>query len=246
MERLIKLFFVAAGVFSSTAAFSQWRVVIDGKAVIQVIENTAMQMAAELSHNAYLDSTLNKQNEIMGMTTAIAASKELNMTTLQNTNGFGDDSMFYKDIERTAKDIASITPELFSSIKNSKWTNKATFTKRAVDLGFKCAQYVNNYINIVNNGKAVNPLQGTSFAENIVSTTDGANILDRKERLDLARQISYDLKKILQELQQMQFLCTYGDWTEMVREIDRESWNSVNEGKAISERLIKEWNNTRK
>lgn len=242
MERLIKFFFCASCLLTTFSIHSQWRIVIDAKAVKQVIENTAMQMAAELAHNAYLDSALNKQNEIMGMTTAIAASKELNMTTLQNTKGFDEESMFYMDIQRTAKDIANITPELFSSIKNSKWTNKATFTKRAVDLGFKCAQYVNNYINIVNNGKTANPLKETSFGENIETTTDGSNILDRKERLDMARQISYDLKSILRELRQMQFLCTYGDWTDLIREVDKETFNSVENGKSISESLIRQWN----
>lgn len=246
MEQLIKLILVNLSVICCVSVNAQYRVVLDKDAIKQVMENTAFQIGIETLHNIELDSILSKQKSLAEKSLTLQAISILEKQTLQNTNDFDVESTYYKEIERTAKNIAEMTPDLLSAIKNSKFVNQLNFTSRAIDLGLKCSQYVNDYVNIVNNGKVKNPLEGSYLSDNVVVSNDGDNYLDRYERLGIAKKIADDLKSINNELNYMLFLCSYGDWTDLVKSVDRETWVNMNTSKTFSDDLIKRWNNLAK
>lgn len=246
MERIIKLFLAMVMILSTITSFSQQvRLVIDAKAIKQATENQAWQLAAEVPHNQLLDTIYSLQSEIVEKTGAIASIKWLHKQSLQNTKGFDPESSFYKDIAKTATDIIDMTPDVIYAVLNSSFVNQANSILKIGELSNQCSQLVNDFINIVNNGKIKNPLLNTSSASSVKNSDDGANMLDRDERLKIATKICYDLKSVKAQLNRIKFLCSYGDWTNLIQEVDKESWAKVNRGKDIADELIKQWRNTK-
>lgn len=233
----IRSLLVALSLTTFGTAYSQWRIVLDPKAVAQVEANTAMQLATENAHNAQLDSVLSKQKEILDKTSAIAASKELALQTLNNIEGFGVESMWYKQIAKTSKQIVDVSPKILTSLKNSGIENKALITIKVSDLVSKATQCVNDFVNIVNNSKVRNPLNSSSAGKG-----DGHNLLDRYERMTLAAQIYGDLQKIKRQLNYMYEICESGSWSDLIYAIDHRSWAKLSAGKMVADNLINQWN----
>ena len=220
-------------------AEAQWRIVLDPKAVAQVEANTVMQMATENAHNAQLDTVLSKQEEILQKTASIAAAKELTLKTLENIEGFGTESVYYKQIAKTSKQIAEISPKIITSLKTSKIENKALVTLKVSDLVGKATQCVNDFVSIVNNSRISNPVGKSAGSKN-----DGHNLLDRYERMTLACQIYGDLVKIRRQLDYMLSMCESGSWVDLVNAIDHRGWAKLMAGKTIADNLINQWNKT--
>ena len=215
---------------------AQWRIVLDPKAVAQVEANTILQMATENAHNAQLDTILSKQEEIRDKTLSIAAAKELTLQTLNNIEGFGVESMYYKLIAKTSKQIVDISPQILTSLKDSGIENKALVTMKVSDLVGQATQCVNDFVSIVNNSKVSNPLVKSSGKD------DGHNLLDRYERMTLACQIYGDLLNIKRQLNYMLSMCEYGNWADLIKAIDHRTWANMAAGKMISDNLINQWN----
>lgn len=236
-----KSIILLASLMSCGYGLAQWRIVLDPKAVAQVEANTALQLAAEHSHNSQLDTILSQQKEILEKSASLAASKELALKTLENIEGFGVESMWYKQIVKTSKQIAEISPEIVSSVKNSGIENKAIVIVKVGDLSLKATQCVKDFISIVNNSKISNPLKTSSSDKN-----DGYNLLDRYERMTLAAQIYGDLEKIKRQLNYMLYMCESGSWADLLYTIDHNTWAKLNAGKMISDNLINQWNRIKK
>ena len=235
----VKSLAIAMGVIPCINANAQWRVVIDPKAVAQVEANTIQQLATENAHNAQLDTILSKQEEILQKSASIAAAKELTLKTLQNIEGFGTESIYYKQIAKTSKEIAEISPKILSSLKSSGVQNKALVTLKVSDLVGRATQCVNDFVSIVNNSKVSNPLKTSSAVKN-----DGHNLLDRYERMTLACQLYGDLLNIKRQLNYMLSMAEQGSWSDLIRVIDHRTWSKLMAGKMISDNLINQWNKT--
>lgn len=237
-DSAIKSLFIGIALCSALCADAQWRIVLDPKAVAQIEANTAMQLATENAHNAQLDSVLSKQKEILEKSAAIAAAKELTLQTLQNIEGFGTESVYYKQIARTSKEIAELSPKIMTSLKNSGIENKALVTLKVSDLVGKATQCVNDFVSIVSNSKISNPVSSKT------GKNDGHNLLDRYERMTLACQIYGDLLKIKRQLDYMLTACESGTWADLINAIDHRGWAKLQAGKIISQNLINQWNKT--
>lgn len=233
-----RLKYVLPGLFLLTvgSSYSQWRIVLDPRAVAQLEANTAMQLATEYEHNAQLDTILVKQEEIVKKTSAISAAKELTLQTLENIEGFGVESSYYKSIGKTAGDIIDNAPKVLKAIQNSGIENKLLMATKVGDLVDKTSQYVNDFVSIVSNAKVQNPIKS-----GISGKGDGHNLLDRYERLTVAISVYDGLKNVKKELNYMLFMAEYGTWADLIHRIDRRTWANLNSGKATSETLIRQW-----
>lgn len=235
---LIILSLTLLGVIGSNA---QIKINFDYKTAAAVTANAAMQGAIEFEHNETLKKIYQKQDSIRDKSIQILSYKQLSLETLKNIKGFETESWYYKDIYDTALKISELTPTVYNAIKNSSFVNKANATAGVFELVSRCSQCVNDFINIVTNGKAKNPLKSTSSKNDIQNKNDGHNYLDRRERMNMACQISYDLKRIKNQLNRILFLCSYGDWTQLISQIDKKTWQNAYAGKTIADGLIKQW-----
>lgn len=240
LNKTFKPLMLTVFLLSASSVFSQ-RVVVDARTTAQVVENMIIQLAVENQHNQILDTISSKQEEILVKTSAIYASKELTMQTLQNVKGFGIESMYYKEISITSLKIADLSTQAISAIKKSSMINKANAVLAVGNLSLKTTQLVNDFVNIVTNCTVENPLKknGLDGAE---EKKDSHNLLDRYERMNLAAQISYDLKKIKGQLNAIIFYANYGDWGTLVKQLDHKTWATLFNCKIISDKLVNQWN----
>lgn len=223
---------------------AQLRINTDLETIEQVIKNTAWIESAEWEHNNLLDSINAKQDEIVLLTAALMEYRNLHKKTLENTKGFESESMYYKEIVNSSIDIADLFTKALSAIKDTKLLNKANAVLAATDLLSQAVNCGNDFVNIVSNGNVIHPLQSKNI-DGIALRSDGANLLDRYERLTMANQIATDLRKIKAQLNRIIFLCSYGDWGYLIQEIDAKTYYSMFQGKAIADQIIRRWN-TRK
>lgn len=225
--------------FCSHSAFSQ-RMVTDIKTTAQVIQNTAMQLAAESQQLTYLDSIRNIQEEISLKSSEIMASKNLYMVSLQNVDGFDTESRYYKTIYKTTIEIGELSSEVITAIKNSSLINKANALYALNDLVMKSSQAVNDYVNLVTNCKVGNPLKNTN-SEHINQKKDGANLINRYDRLNLAIRLLGTLNTVKRQMYNLKFMCTSGNWCNLLQHVDKKTLNFVSHGEYLSNKLAKQW-----
>lgn len=240
LNKTLKSIMLTVFLLSASSVFSQ-QVVTDPRTTLQVAENMIMQLAVENQHNQILDTISSKQEEILAKTSAIYASKELNMQTLQNVKGFGAESLYYKEISITSVKIADLSSQALTAIKNSNTVSKANAILAVGNLSLKATQLVNDFVNIVTNCTVENPLKKSGL-DGTDGKKDSHNLLDRYERMNLAAQITYDLKTIMAQLRAIIYYANYGNWGTLIKQIDRKTWGYMNYGKSISEKLVNQWN----
>ena len=100
-------------------------------------------------------------------------------------------------------------------------------------------QLVGNFVNIVNNARIPNPLQGQATAE---KKDDGYNLLDRYERLTLANSIYTDLNRIRYKVEGMVLMAQYATANDLFFAIDPEGWANVVTMKNHVGNLVQDWN----
>lgn len=227
---------------ASVAAFSasaQWRIVIDPYCIGQVAANTASQKAIEDQHNKRLDSISAKQNKLEQYTVSMATIKELYKLTMENVSDFGTESKYYIEIGRCAFDIIKDVPELVKVVNKAKFTNKVLCLNELGNLVTQTQQLVADFVNIVNNAKIQNPLQGQATAE---TKSDGYNFLDRYERLTVANKIYTDLMEIRYKVQGMMAMARYATMNDLFFAIDPEGWANIMVMQNSVGGLIMDWN----
>ena len=78
--------------------------------MVQVGANTTAASAVEETHNATLNEQRKKQERIAEYTTAIHVIRELYKQSMQNTDGFGQESAYYRLIGENALYIVTNIP----------------------------------------------------------------------------------------------------------------------------------------
>ena len=107
------------------------------------------------------------------------------------------------------------------------------------DVVLRTQQLVADFVNIVNNGKIQNPLQGQATAQ---TTGDGYNLLDRYDRLTVANRIYTDLLEIRYRLEGMMLMARYATLNDLFFRIDPEGWSNVMAAKSQVQFLVISWN----
>lgn len=227
--------------FLGNVAFAQYRVVTDPQTTATVLSNLATQAAIETEHNKRLDSIRSKQQKIELYTVSMATMKEVYKLTMENIKGFGEESWYYTEIGRCAFDIIKDVPELVKTVKEAKWNQQLLCLKELAGVVTETQQLVNDFVNIVNNGKIRNPL-GDSATES--GENDGYNFLDRYERITIANRIYTDLLELRYKIQGMMAMAQYATMNDLFFAIDPEGWANVMVMQNAVSGLIDDWNNT--
>ncbi len=244
MGKLKFLCFVVA--FLSVSSVKAYvKVVIDPWTLGQVTENTTSQTLIENQHNERVDSVNAKQQKIMQYTAAMQTMKELYVMSMQNVNGFGEETKYYAEIFSATVDIFQNIPVVLEYINSSPVKNYILCVKEMTDIAAETQGLVADFINIVNNAKISVP-GDSSITKHIPlqsKKSDGYNFLDRYERLTLANNIYSRLLQIKYKMEVMAMTCQFCNGiSDVLLAIDPESWAAYFTGKNIVEGLVNDWN----
>ena len=229
---LIAILLVSASANMSAA----WRIVFDRNCLKIVMANTASQKVIEEQHNQRVDTIAAKKQKVELYTVSMATMKELYKLSMENISGFGTESLYYKEIGLCALDILRNVPVLVSTVNRAKFSNRLLCLN---ELGNLVAETQQLFVNIVNNTKVPNPLQGQATAE---KKDDGYNLLDRYERLTLANSIYTDLNRIRYKVEGMVLMAQYATANDLFFAIDPEGWANVVTMKNHVGNLVQDWN----
>ena len=235
--RIISVIMVSA--FVCINAHAAWRIVFDRNCLKIVLANTASQKLIEEQHNQRVDTIAAKKQKVELYTVSMATMKELYKLSMENISGFGTESLYYKEIGLCALDILRNVPELVSTVNRAKFSNKLLCLNELGNLVAETQQLVGNFVNIVNNARIPNPLQGQATAE---KKDDGYNLLDRYERLTLANSIYTDLNRIRYKVEGMVLMAQYATANDLFFAIDPEGWANVMTMKNHVGNLVQDWN----
>ena len=224
--RIISVIMLSA--FVCINAHAAWRIVFDRNCLKIVMANTASQKLIEEQHNQRVDTIAAKKQK-----------KELYKLSIENISGFGTESLYYKEIGLCALDILRNVPILVSTVNRAKFSNRLLCLNELGNLVAETQQLVGNFVNIVNNARIPNPLQGQATAE---KKDDGYNLLDRYERLTLANSIYTDLNRIRYKVEGMVLMAQYATANDLFFAIDPEGWANVVTMKNHVGNLVQDWN----
>ena len=231
---LIAVLLVSASANMSAA----WRIVFDRNCLKIVMANTASQKLIEEQHNQRVDTIAAKKQKVELYTVSMATMKELYKLSMENISGFGTESLYYKEIGLCALDILRNVPVLVSTVNKARFSNRLLCLNELGNLVAE-TQQLGNFVNIVNNARIPNPLQGQATAE---KKDDGYNLLDRYERLTLANSIYTDLNRIRYKVEGMVLMAQYATANDLFFAIDPEGWANVVTMKNHVGNLVQDWN----
>ncbi len=242
----LKYFSLVCALLVVSSAKAGVKVVIDPWTTEAVTQNTASQGLIEDQHNTRVDSVNAKQQKIMQYTTAMQTIKELYVMSMQNVNGFGEETKYYSEIFSATVDIFRNVPVVLGYINSSPVKNYILCVNEMADVVAETQGLVADFINIVNNAKISVP-GDSSITKNIPlqsKKSDGYNFLDRYERLTLANNIYSRLLQIKYKMEVMAMTCQFCNGiSDVLFAIDPESWAAYFTGKNIAEGLVNDWNN---
>ena len=224
-----------------------WRWNIDYWTIMQVGENTAAVSAVEETHNATLDKQRKKQERIAEYTTAINVIKQLYKQSMQNTKGFGEESMYYKLIGENALYIVTNIPVAVSWLTKKPHINLPLCLNEISNLTLKTEQCIAGFVNIVNNGHVGSPLKSNSLIPQNGGTanigqSDGYNFMSREDRMGMANDILEDLVIVRNNLDTLIFLCqTNNGLEDLLMELDPDAWCTAMQMKWSVDDIVRGW-----
>ena len=248
----IKRYTLVVMVLFSTLHIKAWvRVVYDWKSTAAVMGNTTFQTAIEGSHNAILDNIRKKQDKIMSYTASMESIKELYRMSMQNIDGFGEESTYYKQMVENFAQIPGNTANAVKAINRCPGINYINSLNEIVNIQTDVVGLIEKFIDIVNNGK-VDFTEFTRGKTNDKLTLllknahlgkgDGYNFLDRYQRLTLANELLAHIIDINTRLQQIIYICEYcRTFSNFIYNIDPLTWATFFQGKNMVESVVNDW-----
>lgn len=160
MEQLRLAIITAIMLFGITInANAGYKLVYDPWTTAQVTANAGEQKLIEDEHNKRLDTISAKQQKILQYTATMESIKELYRLSMTNIRGFGEDTKFYKEIVQLSADILTNVPTVTKFLVKNPGKNYILCLNELTDVVIETEGLVTDFVNIVNNGKVINPLK---------------------------------------------------------------------------------------
>ncbi len=225
----------AAMLTISMNANAYYKVVFDPWTTAQVTANAGEQKLIEDKHNQRLDTISAKQKKIAQYTATMESIKELYRVSMTNIRGFGEESVFYKEIAQLSVDILTGVPTVTKFLVKHPGKNYILCLNELTDVMLETEGLVSDFVNIVNNGKVKNPLKKAK-------SNDGYNFLDRYTRVSLTYKIYGRLLEIKYRMDAMVMMCQFGTWGDVFFAIDPQTWAAYYQSSNAVNQLINDWN----
>lgn len=227
------------------------RLVIDKKSISAVSANTAVQSSIEIVHNKTLEEFLKKQDKIKSYTATMESIKELYRMSMQNINGFGEESAYYKQMVDNFLQIPGNTARAVKAINRCPGINYINSLNEIVDIQTDVVGLVEKFIDIVNNGKVdfsaftsgkSNDKLSVLLQNAHLGKGDGYNFLDRYQRLTLANELLAHIMDINIRLNQIVYICEYcRTFSNFMYNIDPLTWATYFQGTNMVQSVINDW-----
>lgn len=206
----------------------------DVKTTKAVTENTVAQVAIEKIHNLELDSVMKKQKKIAEYTAKMAVIKDLYRASMQNVEGFGQETQIYKEIVAQATDIFVNLPIATAELSKQPLSIITTL-KEVQGIGFEAQSLVRAFVKIVNNGKVSFKMKNLSIA----GSDDGYNYINRTDRMIMANDILTRLTDINYKIQGLIYLARFcNGLSDLIYTLDVDTWCAYFDGKNRIENII--------
>lgn len=216
----------------------------DKKTRDQVLLNTSMQMLVETAHTLALDSATQKQKRMAVAADIYAACKYSYHRTLENVKGFERESALYKCLARTGADIVRNAGLAKAELSKSKVAGKITAGMKIGEMVVHAASLASTFVSVVTNATVQNPMEefidGT-YQVDLTSSKDKYNLMNRYERMKMARDILYEMRRINWDLFKMRMhLRTQNAWG-AIRYLDWDGYINALVAKKHVENAISSW-----
>ena len=232
----------------SLPASAYWKTVADPWTTAQVTANTTAQSIIENKHNERLDTISEKKKKTLQYTAVMEGIKELYQLSMTNVKGFGEETVYYKEIFLLSADILSGIPTVTKFIAKHPVKNSILCYNELADVVIETEGLIHDFIDIVNNGKVRlpdNPIIRQKIPDGggryNMGQGDGYNFMDRYTRLTLANKIYSRLLEMKYKMDVMVMMCEYGSWNDAFYTLDPVTWATVFETKYIVDGLIQDW-----
>lgn len=206
--------------------FAQMSHNTDTKTIGAVTEMTAAQMGVETIHNTAVDSVNRKTKAIAKYTATIASIKELYRISMQNIDGFGQETAIYQEIAMHTIDIMRKLPIALNELRKRPTSTIMTYNKLA-DISLHATSAVNTFIKVVNNGRV--SIKAKDLKE--WGSNDGLNLLNRSDRYILANNVLTDLQEINWKIDAIIYVARFcNSFSDYLLAIDSRTWYSLYTG----------------
>lgn len=211
------------------------RMVVDYKCIGQVGINTTLQEAVELRENNRFDSIKAKQEHLAEYKTSMLALKILHKEAMQNIQGFGVESGYYRTIATTIGEIGvNASNAMKEAMNTDNMVGKLQSCFEIASISNDAYDLAKEFVDLVTNGKV-------SFHWTNGSKGDGANLLNRDDRLKTALTICNRLQKINYSLIKIKYILRYSNMGDLVRKIDYRTFVTAYNGKIFADAIINDW-----
>lgn len=212
----------------------------DYKTIAAVQANTTAALAEMELQNNMVNSIKKKQEKLRDLLGEMALYKGLIRDTQKNIDGFKTESAYFKSIVRTGCNIVNHATEAYSEINKSKLVSKINASLKVASLITDAVSLGQAFADIVANGKVQHPMKEVEGAKS--GKGDGANLLNRHERLKLANDILYRMRAIDRDLWAIAWTARTSTATDLIRKVDRKGYFKAIQAKYEIKSIISQWN----
>ena len=210
---------------------------LDPKNVAAIAENTSLVVGFEEFHNTDIKGIAKAKKLIEKYASGMAAIKTLYAQSLQNIDGFDQETQIYKDIVFTATDVFKDIPVALVELKKRPYSAFAC-TNDMKNLFLEATSAVSVFAKIVTNGKVSIKLK--ELDPN--GSTDGANYLNRNDRYVMANQVLTTLTDIKYRLEAIIYIAQFCNGiSDILISLDVDTWYNLVEGEAIANLIIEDY-----
>ena len=210
---------------------------VDPKNAAAIAENTSLVVGFEEFHNTDIKGIAKAKKLIEKYASGMAAIKTLYAQSLQNIDGFDQETQIYKDIVFTATDVFKDIPVALVELKKRPYSAFAC-TNDMKNLFLEATSAVSVFAKIVTNGKVSIKLK--ELDPN--GSTDGANYLNRNDRYVMANQVLTTLTDIKYRLEAIIYIAQFCNGiSDILISLDVDTWYNLVEGEAIANLIIEDY-----
>ena len=210
---------------------------LDPKNVAAIAENMSLVVGLEEFHNTEIKGIAKAKKLIEKYASGMAAIKTLYAQSLQNIDGFDQETQIYKDIVFTATDVFKDIPVALVELKKRPYSAFAC-TNDMKNLFLEATSAVSVFAKIVTNGKVSIKLK--ELDPN--GSTDGANYLNRNDRYVMANQVLTTLTDIKYRLEAIIYIAQFCNGiSDILISLDVDTWCNLAEGEAIANLIIEDY-----
>ena len=210
---------------------------LDPKNVAAIAENTGIVFGLEEQHNTDIKGIAKAKKLIEKYASGMAAIKTLYAQSLQNIDGFDQETQIYKDIVFTATDVFKDIPVALVELKKRPYSAFAC-TNDMKNLFLEATSAVSVFAKIVTNGKVSIKIPNLDTS----GSNDGNNYLNRNDRYVMANQVLTTLTDIKYRLEAIIYITQFCNGiSDILISLDVDTWYNLAEGEAIANLIIEDY-----